>query len=347
MTLPRSLRWQLTLAFTGVAGLVVLAAAVGMAVLIEHTLWAPLDAALREEAETLAELRLGPVRDFPGAVARIAREPDLGTGKFIRVRDTDGRVLAQSGAIPRPIAALAVPRVPATRGATIGREKSAYRVIWYAAPDGAWTEIGVRVGGHLRTLRDARLAIAATTTLLLATLAFLAWTITTRATTELARLAAELETVEAGSLDRRLAPRRTAEVDRLAVVLNRLLARLEAAVEHLRRFTADAAHELRTPITALRAHLEVALGRSPSPEVYRAGLLDALEQAERLGRLADDLLRLSAIEAGIGASARSDRPAIRGRAARDVDPALVIRHFHETDLKAPIGVEDLLKHPRT
>jgi len=67
---------------------------------------------------------------------------------------------------------------------------------------------------------------------------------------------------------------------------------------HLRRFTADAAHELRTPVTALRARLEVTIGRAHSPEAYREGLLDALEQTERLGRLTEDLLTLSAVEAG-------------------------------------------------
>src|SRR5207237_8922225 len=82
--------------------------------------------------------------------------------------------------------------------------------------------------------------------------------------------------------------------------LNRLLSRLETAVGHLRRFTADAAHGLRTPIAALRAHLEVALARGGSPDGYRNGLLDALEQTERLGRLAADLLTLSAVEAGVG-----------------------------------------------
>src|SRR6266480_7847172 len=54
------------------------------------------------------------------------------------------------------------------------------------------------------------------------------------------------------------------------------------------------------PIAALRAHLEVALARGRSPDGYRNGLLDALEQAERLGRVAADLLTLSAVEAGAG-----------------------------------------------
>ena len=307
MRRPRSLRWRLTLAFTGVAGAAVLAASVGAVILVEYAVWGPIDAALTEEAETLTQLG-DPARaaDLAGAVARIGSEPDFagrrdfGGGKFVRVRAADGRVLAASGAIPPALARQEVSAAPATRHATIGQGRTAYRVVWYAASGVGWSEIGVRVGRELRMLHRVQLAIAASAAFLLGTLAFLAWAMTTRATAEIGQLAAQLETLEAASLDRRLAPGRTAEVDRLVAVLNRLLARLEAAVGHLRRFTADAAHELRTPIAALRAHLEVALGRERSPDGLRNGLLDALEQTERLGRLAADLLTLSAVEAGVG-----------------------------------------------
>jgi signal transduction histidine kinase len=293
----RTLRGQLTVVFTATAAVVVLAAAVGMAVLIRHAVWGALDAALEEEAETLVSLgSVGGPEELARAVARVGGEPDLGGGKFIRIEDASGRPLAGSGDLP----AVAGARWSASGSvhATVGRGTGAYRVAWYTAPDGTRCQVGVRVAGQLRTLRRAYLAIGASALALLATLAVLAWRITTRATAELARLAGELETLEAGSLDRRLTPRRTGEVDRLVTVLNRLLARLDGAMAHLRRFTADAAHELRTPIAALRAHLEVALGRAPSAEGYRHGLLDALEQTERLGRLAEDLLTLSAVEAG-------------------------------------------------
>ena len=299
MSWPRSLRWRLTLAFTAVAGVAVLAASVGAIILVEHAVWDPIDAALAEEGETLTELGdAASAGDFSRAVTRVAAERAFGDGKFVRMWAADGRVLAASGTIPPALARQAAPAVPATRYATIGVGRAAYRIIWYAAPGIGWSEIGIRVGRELRTLRRVRLAIGASAALLLGTLAFLAWAITTRATAEIHQLAAELETLEAASLDRRLAPGRTSEVERLVAVLNRLLSRLETAVGHLRRFTADAAHELRTPIAALRAHLEVALGRSP--DGYRNGLLDALEQAERLGRVAADLLTLSAVEAGAG-----------------------------------------------
>jgi len=298
---PRSLRWRLTLAFTAVAGVAVLAASVGAVILVEHAVWDPIDAALVEEGETLTELGdPDSAGDFSRAVARVAAERGFGDGKFVRMWAADGRVLAASGTIPPALAGQVPPAAPATRYATLGEGRAAYRIIWYAAPGIGWSEIGVRVGREVRTLRRVQVAIGASAGLLLGTLAFLAWAITTRATAEIDQLAAQLETLEAASLDRRLAPGRTSEVDRLVAVLNRLLSRLETAVEHLRRFTADAAHELRTPIAALRAHLEVALARGGTPDGYRNGLLDALEQAERLGRVAADLLTLSAVEAGAG-----------------------------------------------
>jgi len=299
--LPRSLRSQLTVTFTGVAALVVVGAAAGMAVLMAHALWGPIDAALGEEAETLGELRhIHRAEDFARMVTRIGNEPEPGPDKFIRVTAGDGHTLAESGSVPPAVAAVAAPSERATRYDTVGQGRGAHRLVWYPGPEGGWTLIGVRAGRYQQSLRRAYLRIAAAAALLLVALALLAWAITTRATAELARLVAELETVEAGSLDRRLAARRTTEVDRLAAVLNRLLARLEAAVGHLRRFTADAAHELRTPIAALRAHLETALAPERAPATYRDGLLDALEQTERLGRLAADLLTLSALEAGGG-----------------------------------------------
>jgi signal transduction histidine kinase len=295
-----SLRGRLTLTFLGVAGAAVFGAAAGMMLLIEHASWATVDAAIEEEAETLgAILQLGPVHDLARAVVTIGNEKDLGPGKFVRVIGGDGNELARSGAIPEAIGAIRPPGGRATRYTSVEWRGNPYRVVWYPIGADAWSEVGVRVDPQTRSLRRARLAIGASAAGLLAALAGLCWAITTRATEELERLAAELETIEAGSLHHRLAVRRTTEVTRLARVLDRLLTRLEGAMGHLRRFTADAAHELRTPIAGLRAHLEVAIGRPRSTETYRDGLLDALEQTERLGRLAEDLLTLSAVEAGI------------------------------------------------
>src|SRR5262249_34966517 len=205
--------------------------------------------------------------DFAGAVARIGSErdfagaSDFGAGKFVRMRAPDGRLLAASGTFPRGLADETVPSVRATQDATIGQGRGADRIIRYPVPGVGWSESGVHVGRELRALRRVQIALAGSAALLIATLAILAWVITTGATAEMRQLAAQLETLEAASLDRRLAPGRTTEVDRLVTVLNRMLGRLEAAGGHLRRFTADPPPGRRPPLAAVRAHPEAALRR--------------------------------------------------------------------------------------
>jgi heavy metal sensor kinase len=105
--------------------------------------------------------------------------------------------------------------------------------------------------------------------------------------------------IDAEALARRIAVRGTGdELDRLAGTLNGMLARLENTFTEMRRFSADAAHELRSPLTALKGTLEVTLRADRSGDEYRTALVSALEEVERLIRLAEDLLLLSRSTAG-------------------------------------------------
>jgi signal transduction histidine kinase len=88
------------------------------------------------------------------------------------------------------------------------------------------------------------------------------------------------------------------EVSRLAVTLNDMLARLQAAVEHERRFVADASHELRTPLALLRTELDLALRRPRTREELESALRSAAEETQRLSRLADDLLLIARADQG-------------------------------------------------
>jgi heavy metal sensor kinase len=88
------------------------------------------------------------------------------------------------------------------------------------------------------------------------------------------------------------------EIARLAETLNEMLERLEGALEHERRFVADASHELRTPLALLRTELEVALRRPRAPAELEAALRSASEETERLTRLAEDLLLIARSDQG-------------------------------------------------
>jgi heavy metal sensor kinase len=89
------------------------------------------------------------------------------------------------------------------------------------------------------------------------------------------------------------------ELGRLAKTLNEMIARLERSFDEMQRFTADAAHELRTPLAVLRSEAEVALRSPREPEQYRQVLETMLEEVERLARLAEQLLFLSRKDAGL------------------------------------------------
>ncbi|GAB1545187.1 ATP-binding protein [Scytonema sp. NUACC21] len=86
------------------------------------------------------------------------------------------------------------------------------------------------------------------------------------------------------------------EVGRLAVTIDKMLDRLQAAFEHERRFTADASHELRTPLTVIKGRIGVTLSRSRTPEEYESTLQDLQTEVDRLIRLANGLLFLSRLE---------------------------------------------------
>jgi two-component system heavy metal sensor histidine kinase CusS len=86
------------------------------------------------------------------------------------------------------------------------------------------------------------------------------------------------------------------ELFELATQFNEMLDRLKSAFDRIAQFSADIAHELRTPVNNLRGEVEVALGKARSPDEYREVLSSSLEECSRLTRLIDSLLFLSRAE---------------------------------------------------
>jgi signal transduction histidine kinase len=112
--------------------------------------------------------------------------------------------------------------------------------------------------------------------------------LTARALGPMDRVVARALTIGASTLGERLpAPEVDDELGRLVVTLNEMLGRIEKSVESQRRFTADAAHELRSPLSRLRAELEITLRRPRGLEEYEAALRSCLEEVERLGALTE------------------------------------------------------------
>ena len=122
--------------------------------------------------------------------------------------------------------------------------------------------------------------------------------VTGRALAPVDRMTRSVQAITLKSLNRRVdVPAADDELRRLADTFNDMLERLEAAVADVVRFTAEASHELRTPVARLRTMSEIALSRERTPEQYRQVIADVKAEAERMSTLVDDLLALARSDA--------------------------------------------------
>ena len=162
------------------------------------------------------------------------------------------------------------------------------------------------------------------------TCAGLAYLLTRRGLRPLKQLAESVERVGATHLDERVSVANWPhELQPLALGFNKMLARLEESFTRLSHFSADLAHELRTPIAILQGEAEGALTKPRPAEQYREAIESSLEELQRLSAMIDNLLFLARAET----SGSFNRSYFDGRAAIEK-----IREFYEA-ISQDQGVE--------
>lgn len=163
--------------------------------------------------------------------------------------------------------------------------------------------------------------------LALPVLAALLWGAVYRALVPLRTLGHTLGQRAPDALNPVVVPDVPSEMQPLVAELNGLLARIERMVQSERRFTADAAHELRTPIAAIRAQAQVALGAGDDAAQRDQALQTTLAGCDRAAHLVDQLLALARLEAGATAPTQEscDLGALAQRVAADLAPAALAR----------------------
>lgn len=119
-----------------------------------------------------------------------------------------------------------------------------------------------------------------------------------RALKPVKKITVTARSIDADELSQRLEVPQTAdELQFLAETLNQMLARIETSFKRITQFTADASHELRTPVAIIRTTAEVALRQKRDETAYRKALQDILDEARRTTSLIDDLLTLARSDA--------------------------------------------------
>src|SRR3954451_2056729 len=129
--------------------------------------------------------------------------------------------------------------------------------------------------------------------ILLVVIGLIAWGVTGRALRPVETIRAEVTAISHTSLDRRVSePRARDEVGRLARTMNDMLDRLQDASDRQRRFVSDASHELRSPVSAMRATGEVALAH-PDAADWQLVVRRMLTEDDRMEQIVGDLLELA------------------------------------------------------
>ncbi len=271
-------------------GLALFSAAIWL--LVKHSLFATIDETLAEQAKGVARVIQAEYKPSkPDHLQEELSEYAEATpeGKLIEVLDPRSEVLIR-GAIGLSAAANGQYRTLATEVVVEGQK---YRIL-VAAPL-AGTNL------TLRRLREVLLWAAPLVLLIGSTGGY--W-MSRRALAPVDAITRAAQSIGIENLAQRLeVPATGDELQRLSETWNSMLERLEAAVKRLSQFTADASHELRTPITLIRATAELTLRRERSVQTYREALQQVVDESDRTTRLLEDLLLLARADAGLPALA--------------------------------------------
>lgn len=242
----------------------------------------------------LAQSMHGP-RDFASLAAEMALQQTARNRytefrmEFTLLRQ-DGSLVARSQGGP----ALTLDDPPGADDIALAGER--WRSLVLVAPSG---EYRVRVAQSLQEFDHEALEIATKTVLpfllFMPVLLGLIYFSVRRGLKPLDDLASEVSMRSPDKLAALSDARAPQEVRPLVVALNRLLQRLATTIENERRFTADAAHELRTPLAAIRIQAQVALAQADA-EAQRHALQQVVAGAGRATRLVEELLRLARLD---------------------------------------------------
>jgi len=160
-------------------------------------------------------------------------------------------------------------------------------------------QTGVPIDDETQTLALFRSYLLLFAPVILLAASMVGYWVSTRALSPVDALTRAARTIGGSDLSRRLEPLHTGdELQRLSDTLNEMLSRIEAAFSRITQFTANASHELRTPVSLIRTEAEIALRKSRTPEEYREALLHIQGEAETTTLMIEKLLTIARADTG-------------------------------------------------
>jgi signal transduction histidine kinase len=289
----RSLRLRLTLAFAGAAAVLLGSLALALYVSFESGLDGGIDRSLHASVAALTSF----AHEAGPDLARLPLARAGGSGSAAQILDS-GRVLDSAPGLGHA-ALLTQSQIKAALRAPVHAGGRALLASRLKDANGDVLVVGVLLGqrNHALTVLGDLLFIGGPIMLLLACAA--AYWLAARALAPVERMRRRAAEISGGERDVRLpVPDSSDVLSRLGETLNEMLGRIADAVARERALVSHASHELRTPLAVLKLELELALGADRSREEMAAALSSAIEEVDRLTRLASDLLVIASAEQG-------------------------------------------------
>ncbi|WP_460367048.1 sensor histidine kinase [Actinocorallia lasiicapitis] len=230
--------------------------------------------------------------------------PARGSVDLIQIVGVDGRVLAATVRLRGrpPITAIQPERGDFGVGEVVCTEGRCFQFIGYRLTGTAYGDIMIYAGKQRPQVLDRHwleVVLVGVAVLFSAGVVAGVWRIVGSALKPVARIQGQLAELTASDLGGRMpVPETGDEIERLAETVNETLARLDLSLGRQRQFVSDASHELRTPITGLRARLESELAAPGSRTELVETLTAALGDTERLQAIVTDLLQLARVDSG-------------------------------------------------
>ncbi len=236
---------------------------------------------------------------------------------FFEVRDASGTIITriapelrrnnvETPALTAELVLANAGKRPFTVASENGREK--FRAVVGVAPNGAFlATVATPLSDVDRAVKRLVFVEIVVSTVLLMVLVALGYAVIRRDLQPLEDMVDTAGAIAGGDLSRRVERADdTTEVGRLGAALNNMLMQIEssfsrtkASEDRLRRFAADASHELRTPVTAIRGYAEMYRAGAVQGEEHLTRVMDRIErEASRMGSLTEDLLMLARLDQG-------------------------------------------------
>jgi two-component system, OmpR family, heavy metal sensor histidine kinase CusS len=303
MTLP--IRLRLTAWYFAVLAAVLSAFGIAAYLEMEHSIHRTVDEELAARAEGVHQLiertiQRGAPQDLPEGL-REHTELRQG-GALLQVSDEQGswlyrsKVMSDYG-VPKAMKIRNPNRALDFRGGAVPLRIWNQRVI--VGGQSYLIQSAYEMDDFYGALEDFELLLFISIPLLLIGAAAGGYWISSRALAPVDQITQTARTISAQNLSSRLVvPNTGDELQRLSQTLNGMLERLEAAFKKITQFTADASHELRTPVAVMRTRAELSLRKARSPGEYREVIAEVLAELEKTSSLIEQLMFLARADSG-------------------------------------------------